>query len=108
MLGKAGTDETDEALQAFGIEIEEPIDKEGLPDVYPENQRAVQAFIDLQTQWRSSGMGGRSGLIYREVYGYMDEIGLTKRKHRLDLMHALRVMEAEALKVWGEQQDRKR
>lgn len=108
MLGKSGADETNAALEAFGIEVTEPIDQESLTDVYPENQRALQAFVNLQTQWRSSGMGGRSGLIYHEVYGYMDEIGLAKRKHRLDLMHALRIMEGEALKIWGEQQDKKR
>lgn len=69
-------------------------------EIYPENQRPLQAFEALQTQWRS-GMGGREGMIYSEVYRWMDEHGITKRKARIDLMWAIQVMEAEALKIWA-------
>ncbi len=70
-------------------------------DVYPENWLALQAFSELQTQWRS-GMSGRESLIYAEAWKWMDEHGITRRKRRKDLMSCLRVMEIEALRVWGE------
>lgn len=70
-------------------------------EVFPENKLALQAFSDLQTQWRYS-MVGREGLIYRAVYQWMDEQGIRKRTHRHDLMWAVQVMEFEALRVWGE------
>lgn len=70
-------------------------------NVYPENTLPLQAFIALQTQWRS-GMGGREGLIYGEAYKWMDEHGIRKQKKRQDLMWAVQVMEFEALRVWAE------
>jgi hypothetical protein len=71
-------------------------------EVFPENIVAVRAFLFLQTQWRSAGMGGRIGLVYQEAWKWMDEQGITRRKKRMDLMECLQVMEAEALKVWCE------
>ena len=72
-------------------------------DVYPENMLPLQAFGELQTQWRS-GMGGREGMIYSEIWKWMDEQRIIKRKRRQDLMRCLRVMEAEALRVWSARQ----
>lgn len=95
-------------LMAMGIpeSMWEKMREKAVIEIYPENWRAVQAFIDLQTQWRSGGMGGRSGLIYSEVYGYMNEMGITRRRKRKDLMWALQVMESEALNVWSQTKGR--
>lgn len=69
--------------------------------VFPENWQPVQLFVDLQTQWRS-GMGGREGLIYSEVFRLMDEVGLRGKRKRMDVFRALQVMEGEALSIWAE------
>ena len=37
------------------------------------------------------------------LYAYMDEPGITRRKKRLDLMWALRIMETEALRIWDQE-----
>lgn len=74
-------------------------------EIYPENLLPFRAFTSLQTQWHSGGMGGRSGMIYSEVYKWMDEQGITKRKKRQDTMWAVQVMEGEALKVWAEKRE---
>lgn len=90
-------------LAAMGVppEMWEKMREKSSLEIYPENASAVEAFVALQTQWRT-GMNGREGLIYSEVYGYMDEIGITRRRKRKDLLWALRVMEGEVLNVLAE------
>lgn len=102
MFGKRGDDQTHDALAAFGVSAEALPDREEAVTVYPENWTALQAFLGLQTQWRS-GMGGREGLIYSEAYAWMSENGITRRKKRQDTMWALRAMENEALRIFDEQ-----
>ena len=73
--------------------------------IYPENWAAVEAYGQLQTQWRS-GMGGREGLIYSEVYLWMNEQQITDPEDRQDLMWAIRVMEYESLDIWAKQRSK--
>ena len=87
-----------DAFESFGLAADD-LDFE--IDVFPENWPALCCFMDLQTQWRS-GMGGREGLIYAEVRGWMDERGLTRKKKRQDLMWRVQVLEMAALNAWAE------
>lgn len=69
--------------------------------IYPENALTVEIFFMAQTQWHKS-MDGPTGLIYSEVRGLMDELGITKRNKRLDVLAGIQTMEAVALGVWAE------
>lgn len=56
--------------------------------------------MNMQTQWRSN-MGGPTGLDYAALPAVMDLCGV-KKKMRADAFAALRVMEAEALRILAE------
>lgn len=89
----------DEALAAFGLVAEEPIEPEAT-ECYPDNWQPLQLFRTLGTQWRVTDHGAVTGLHYEVVPGVMDMLGI-KKKHRADLFYALREMESEALTVFN-------
>lgn len=43
-------------------------------EVWPENWPALNIFCQLQTQWNTSGMGGRTGLRYEALYPLLDRL----------------------------------
>lgn len=76
-----------------------PEDYEGDPvDVWPENWQAFNLFASLQTQWRSGGMGGATGLDYLVLFKKMDRMNLSAEQYD-ELEEDIRVMELEALRV---------
>ena len=44
--------------------------------LWPCNVPTWRAWCDVQTQWRTGGMGGITGLDYAGVRAHLDEIGL--------------------------------
>lgn len=68
--------------------------------LWPENQTPLAVFAALQTQWRV-GMGGPTGLDYTAIPPVLElyEIPPSDRRRLFD---DLRVMEAEALKVFAD------
>ncbi|WP_313082547.1 DUF1799 domain-containing protein [Pulveribacter sp.] len=67
--------------------------------VWPENLESVNFFLEFcQTQWRSGGMGGPTGLDYTAVLACLRTLGLARDKR--DAMFAdVRIMEGAALSV---------
>lgn len=65
-------------------------------EVWPDNYQAVSTFIELQTQWRVSGMGSATGLDYVAALAVIRELELEKDEAR-ELFADIRVMEAAAL-----------
>ena len=72
-------------------------------EVWPDNWCAVQAFLAMQTQWRT-GMAGATGLDYTPLPGVMRLIGLS-RADWPEAFEGLRTLEDEALKIFREQAD---
>lgn len=70
--------------------------------MWPDMRDVVGLFMALQTQWRwiSAGMGGafRSGIDYPAIAPTASALGLTMTP---GLFNDLRLLEAEALRVWN-------
>ena len=65
--------------------------------VWPENERAVQIFIRMGTQWRI-GMGGPTGFDYTSLYPLLDRAARDPDEWD-DLFEDVRLMETTALQV---------
>ena len=66
--------------------------------VWPENWPVIRLFTAVQTQWRTSGMGGATGLDYPAVFATMDRLLRGETQERKDALFAdLQVMERAAL-----------
>lgn len=64
-------------------------------DLLGENEKAVELFLMVQTQWRAVE-GARLGLDYNVVFFMMGSMGVAK-KDRLPLLKDVQVMEDETL-----------
>ena len=104
--------DVDEALAAFGLQLEAADDDDAPPPddtcyLWPCNLPTFNAWQRLQTQWRCSGMGERTGLDYSAVISYLRQVLGTPRKDLADLLAGLQAMEFAALEVWAEQASQK-
>lgn len=91
----------DEAFwQALGVppELRDGIAAQTVVPIWPDNLPALDLFVALQTQWRT-GFNGPTGLDYAAVAATLDLQGVAPAD-RCKLFADLRVMEAEALKVF--------
>lgn len=99
--------EFDEALAAFGLTSGDDEDGTGAPDamcyLWPCNVPAFNAWQRLQTQWRESAMGGRTGLDYSAVAAFLRDVLRIKPKARADLFAGIQAMEVAALNVWNQE-----
>ena len=96
----------DEALAAWGLQQEVDTDAPPPDDscyLWPCNLPTFNAWQRVQTQWRCSGMGERTGLDYTAVIAYLrGALGI--KQHELPgLLSGLQAMEFAALEVWAEQ-----
>lgn len=91
-----GNSMMDDAV-ALGIECPE-VAAPPFYDVWPENAPAVELFLAIQTQWRSSASGGVLGLDYGVAFSVMDLKGI-KRGDRLDTLAGLQIMEGRAIEI---------
>lgn len=92
----------DEALAAFGLELEgAPGEKLHPFYLWPEHVQAWRIFTDLFSQWRH-GMAGPTGLDYAAVLAHLRE-GLRLPYRKIRRLYAeLRAMEAGALAGFAE------
>lgn len=100
--GAAGTDETDAALAAFGLEREGDLAEPEDLDIYPENEAPVCLFMAMGTQWRE-GMNGRTGLDYAALEAVARITGIELTRDRFD---GVRIMESEILNLTSEHHGR--
>lgn len=94
-----GDANVEEALAAFGLYAEQPIEEEGT-ECYPDNWPALQLLRALGTQWRVTERAVVTGLHYECLAGVMDMLQIPHAK-RPDTFWALREMELEALTVFN-------
>ena len=93
----------DEAAAAWGLVLERPAaEPEPAVEIWAEHWPAVRLFGAMQTQWRHSP-ASRSGLDYSALPVVEKRLGLSGRRARTAFDH-LRVMEAEALLFFSEQE----
>lgn len=94
---------TEEALAAFGLQQVGDVQKPRPCCLWPCNVAAFNVWQRLQTQWRFSAAGDKTGLDYAAVTSYLRDVVGTKPKDRASLFGQLQAMEFAALKAWGEQ-----
>ncbi len=99
--GGSVVDETAADAAAMGIALPEtqpsPVEEFG---VWPENWPAVEMFLRVQTQWRTT-MSGVLGLDYASV-GWV--LKLYEVQDQRSLLEDLQVMEAAAMRVMNKQE----
>ena len=66
--------------------------------IYPDNQKIVDVFIDMMTQWRP-GTAGIIGLVY-EALPVIWKARVIKRKQQGEILDGLQVMERAALEIF--------
>lgn len=74
-------------------------------DVLPQNRKAVEVFLDAQTQWRVAGFGQFLGLDYAGVHATMQ---MTRVKRTRDTFRRVRVIENAALQEMKRRQQFRR
>lgn len=91
----------DEQYAFFGLVPDKP----ALPDLepvylWPENVASWNLFMDVQTQWRSNGVGN-TGLDYPSVHCVIDQHRVWRRRRR-ERFAEVQVMERACLEEWAE------
>lgn len=84
---------TDAELAALGL-LREDLDDAAV-DLWPENERTVDVFVAMATQWRM-GFAGPTGLDYAALPFVMRMIGVPASE-RQDVFEGFRTMENAAL-----------
>lgn len=69
--------------------------------LWPCNLAAWQHWQGVQTQWRTAGMGGATGLDYAAVRAYLDEHTLAGQE-RQDIFTGICAAERATLQAWAE------
>lgn len=88
----------------FGLTLD---DLDDAPvDIWPDNLAATNVFVSVTTQWRT-GFGGVTGLDYNVLPSVFRLVGVP-RTDWPDTFECVRVMEAEAMRVMAEEQERQR
>jgi hypothetical protein len=96
-------DETDTALAAFGLQLDDTCKRDTTTWVWPQHWDTVALIIAMRTQWRT-GMAGPTGLDY-------NVLPLVAKKHRISLTRKrfaqLQVIETEMLNCMRADRERK-
>lgn len=74
--------------------------------LWPDSLPAWAAWQAVQTQWRTGGMGGQTGLDYMGVRAWLDECGPRRRSQRREWFECIQACEAATLAAWAEHQSR--
>ncbi len=93
-------DEVVDALAAFGLQAEETLEIDDKFALWPECVDVFKLWQAVQTQWRTGGMGGATGLDYAGVEACMKLRGI-RNKDRTELFNGLQVMEQATLQEWA-------
>lgn len=91
--------EVDAALAAVGLVASTPLAAEETFALWPENLPTYLLWQAVQTQWRTGGMGGATGLDYTGVQSCMALRGIRK-KDRAQMFESLQAMENATLAEW--------
>lgn len=91
-----------EELAAFGLTLDDLGDDD--VQVWPDNWQAYRLFGRMQTQWRTGGMGGATGLDYNVLFRMMDRMGLAPEEYDA-LESDILLMELTALEVMAERRE---
>lgn len=102
--------EFDEALAVFGLQQElDESDETQIADdkcyLWPCNVPVFNAWQGVQTQWRTGGMGERTGLDYDGVATYLYDVVRIKKRRWRETWIGLQAMERATLEVWAEKRD---
>ncbi len=95
-MATGGSDETEDALGAMGLKLENAPDKDF--EVWPENWLPISVFNSLNTQWRIAPNGRRYGLDYAAIQATLQLMRVPQIEWA-ELFQALRSMEAEFLEA---------
>ena len=71
--------------------------------IFPENENAIELFLNVQTQWNTS-VGGITGLNYASVLAVINIFGYDDSKA---VFSDLQVMEITALQIFNKTQVKK-
>ena len=72
--------------------------------LWPENLRAWECWLEVQTQWQYASMSGqRTGLNYAGVHAFL-VAEVPNVRERRTIFEAIRAAERECLQVWFERQ----
>lgn len=92
---------------SMGIVADKPA---GLDDgpvyLWPESVASWNAFLELQTQWRT-GMGGPTGLDYTAVLAHLAE-SVPRKADRRSVYSGVRACERATLAEWARQRAEQR
>lgn len=69
--------------------------------LWPDNVATWNHWLCVQTQWRTGGMGGATGLDYAGVSAYLSESGV-EGDERKTVFSGIRAAEAGTLAGWAE------
>lgn len=72
-------------------------------DIWPDNEKAINLFTTISTQWRT-GMSGPTGLDYNVVFTRLERMRLNDADYE-QIFEDLRVIEAEALTILNKKTD---
>lgn len=101
-------DDLDAALAAFGLVLDRSAEGRRKPFyLLPENRAALDAWLQVQTQWRIGGMGTPTGLDYAGIEAWMrctGRAGNPRRARRL--LQDLQLMERVTLNEWADRAQR--
>ena len=89
-------------LEGTGFTIDDYADDEPI-ELWPENERAINLFTSLSTQWRI-GMSGATGLDYSPFFTRMDRMRLSDDDYEI-LFDDIRIIESEALQIMNKKTD---
>lgn len=95
-MATGGPDETEDALGAMGLKLENAPDNDC--DVWPENWLPVHCFISLGTQWRIAPNGRAYGLDYAAIPTVLRLNGVARAEWQ-DVFQSIQVMEAAYLET---------
>lgn len=98
----------DDALVALGLTQDAGANDPDAPPsqkcyLWPCNVLAFNVWTQIQTQWRTSAMGGRVGLDYAGVEAWLRSRPGLRPRARKELMQGLQAMELSALNAWAQQ-----
>ena len=85
-------------MKVFGGSPAGPATEEETFEVWPENWKAVEMFLRLQTQWVVGGMGSLIGLNYQSVSILFE---VYKVKNRRKMLEQIQAIERGALDAIG-------
>ncbi len=73
--------------------------------LWPCNVKTWAHWQAVQTQWRTGGMGGATGLDYTSVLAYLRDTGM-KGKQRKQTFECICAAENATLRAWGEKAEK--